>query len=449
MSRQYKDILIPYSPTIDLIERGSKWYCLSATTVHMVLSLSESYYWHTRWTKEASEFQSFSLEEKNVIKDLAAILEWELMNPCENCPSPETINQQTLEQTIMLQNMQRSIIIDRYDGSTIASINPNSPSDFYDGDGGTARTAALCTAVKNYLAGYFHQLGIRISLGAGLSVLETLGGLTLMFASSAFPPIGAIGAVAFAHGLSQIQDATAFLAAMNDEEAFNAVVCCMNSGLKGLAVNRANFEASLNGCNFTEGTNEFILASLASSDLVDQGNWIMFIDVLGRAYLAAQAGLQDCPCCDAGTITITFDDDLGYTFPAYGGAGVSTKDNTVGNALPSAKSWFGTLNGYPSYYCHVKVLLPCVTTVTRVEWGFRHTNNQNNGLVSQYAHFYSSNGVRLHTESVVDTKTINTWHTREFTVNIANVSYIIIGVARQSTGQTGNSWIDNIEVDYG
>jgi len=449
MARQYKDILIPYTPTVELIDTGSKLYCLSEPTVHMILSLSESFYWHTRWTKEANASQSFSLEEREVIKSLAEVLEWELMNPCANCPSPDELNQQTLEQTILLQQMQRSMIVGRYDGSTISSINPDAPNDFYDGDGGTARTAALCTAVKNYLAGYFHQLGIRVSLAAGLSVLETLGGLTLMLASATFPPVGAIGAVAFAHGLSQIETASTYLEAMNDEEAFNAVVCCMNSGLQGKAVTRANFETSLDTCNFTEGTNEFILASLAQSDLVDQGNWIMFIDVLGRAYLAAQAGLQDCPCCDAGTITITFDDALGYEFPTYGGAGKSTLDNSLGNPLPCAKSWFGTLSGYPSYYCTVKVLLPCVTTVTRISYDYRHTNNQGDNALTRIARCYSSNGVLLDSKVLSDTKARNTWHNAEWTMNVANVAYVIVVVARQSTGQTGSSWIDNIEVDHG
>lgn len=445
----YKPVLIPYQETVDLEERGSHWHCLSETTVHMILSISDSFFWKTRWTRHASELDVFSPAEQEIIKTLAEKLEWELMNPCDNCPPPDAINQQTIAQTELLQAMMRSEIVGRYDGSTIASINPNAPTDFYDGDGGNARTSALCAAVKNYLAGYFSQLGVRVGLGAGLAVLETLGGLAIMLGSAAFPPLGAIGAVAFAHGLSQVNDATAYLAAMNDEAAFNAVVCCMNSYLQGKAVTQANFTSSLDGCNFTVDTNEWMLANLAASDLGDQGNWIMFVDCLGRAYLASQAGLQDCPCCDAGILNIDFSDSLNYTLPAYGGAGVGSIDNSIGNALPSAKSWFGTLGGFPSYYCHVKVLLPCVTTINSVSFDFRHTNNQSGQLVTRYAHYYSSNGVRLATDTISNNAALNTWHNQAWTRTVANCAYIVFGVARQSVGQTGSSWIDNISVDYG
>lgn len=449
MTKQYKDILIPYASTVDLIDTGSKLYCLSSPTVHMILSISESFYWFTRWTKEANEIEAFTSIQRETIKELASILEWELMNPCENCPSPEEINEQVIMQTGILQAMQRDSIVSRYDGSTIESINVNAPTDYYDGDGSTARTAALCTAVKNYLTGYYAQLGVRVGLAGGLSVIEALGGVAIMLGSAVFPPLGAIGAIAFAHGLSQVAIAADFLEAINDESAVNSVICCMFSALQGLAVTEANFEASLSGCNFTEGTNEFILANLAGSDLVDQGNWIMFVDCLGRAYLAAQAGLQDCPCCDAGSILLTFDDSLGYTLPATGGAGVSTIDNTVGNALPSVKSWFGTLSGYPSYYATVRVLLPCVTSVSHIDYDYRHNNNQGDNALTRIARFYSSNGVLLHQEFVSDSKTRNVWHNQSWAVSVPNVAYIDCVVARQSTGQTGSSWIDNIAVDYG
>lgn len=59
-------------------QTGSMCYCLSNTTVQLILAITETFYWHTRW--EGNEL--FTEEQLAQIKTWASIAEDELMSGC-------------------------------------------------------------------------------------------------------------------------------------------------------------------------------------------------------------------------------------------------------------------------------------------------------------------------------------------------------------------------------
>lgn len=89
MPRQYKDILMDYRRMEAVASFPSQMYCLSATTVQMILALSESFYWHTRWQMPPDESpHDWTTTEAAQIKLWAAKLEAEFLSPAADCSSP-------------------------------------------------------------------------------------------------------------------------------------------------------------------------------------------------------------------------------------------------------------------------------------------------------------------------------------------------------------------------
>lgn len=86
MPRMYKDILMDYRRMEGVSTFPSGLYCLSETTVQMILALSESFYWVTRWQMPPEESpHDWTTSELEQIKTWAARLENELRTPIADC----------------------------------------------------------------------------------------------------------------------------------------------------------------------------------------------------------------------------------------------------------------------------------------------------------------------------------------------------------------------------
>lgn len=89
MPRMYKDILMDYRRMEEVSTFPNRLYCLSETTVQMILALSESFYWHTRWQMPPEESpHDWTTSEAAQIKEWAARLEREFLTPQADCDSP-------------------------------------------------------------------------------------------------------------------------------------------------------------------------------------------------------------------------------------------------------------------------------------------------------------------------------------------------------------------------
>ncbi len=250
----------------------------------MLLSLTDYFRWSTRW-----ENLSITNDE---LQALVSKLDERLMSPVMAC----------VDAKIILSTNNQILInqyINNWDGSDPQSVNPNTPAlgENFEDDGSPDRDMALCMAVKTYVESFFDSwikeaevvlTGTIISIGLLTGVL----GLGIV-------PILAIIALA---SISQIA-----LDAAKDSDARDAIICCMVDGLTGATITHANFQASLGGCGFTPGTNEAIIRDLIASDLSDLGNWTVFLNALGDAWILAQAGVEDCPACGDGTWSVTYD----------------------------------------------------------------------------------------------------------------------------------------------
>jgi hypothetical protein len=216
-----------------------------------------------------------------------------------------------------------------YDGENPQSINPSAPADNYVGDGNEARQTALCMACKSVIAAVGQDFFAQAALvGIGLGVLVTLTFL--------FPPLIPVGFVALgAAALGEVASN-----AWQDEAAFNDVVCCMYNALKPLALTQENFISGLDDCSFEVGSDQQIIADLVRPNLADPQRWASFVDTLGMAYLAALAGIEDCPC-DTGWCH-TFD------FTVENGGFARTDEERWGEWV-SGTGWQSTCEDEPTH----------------------------------------------------------------------------------------------------
>lgn len=184
----------------------------------------------------------------------------------------------------------RWTVINQYSGDP-PSINPDSPDDAFDMDVddtpeiAAKRAPALCYAIEQYIDTIVDQTRDRYMAATGLVV----SGLALLLS----PMAAVITLIAGAALLDLESDI------FNDEEARQKVRCCMFDGLTGEAVTHANFMASVQSCGFLAGSHEAQLASIIHAANQDEANFLVFVDHVGRALLAADVidfGMADCTC---------------------------------------------------------------------------------------------------------------------------------------------------------
>lgn len=185
--------------------------------------------------------------------------------------------------------MNNQLIINTYIANytgTPSSVNENAPDDYFS-DGTDAREMALCMALDAYITSYCEEWRRK----AEWTLLGVLAALFL----AAVPGIGWVAVIV---GAGAAYATSVALNAVKDRDAIEDVICCAYDALLGQTINAANFEACLNNCSFTPGSNAAIVRDFVASDLGEQGNLLAFYDSLGKAYLMALAGAEMCVCTD-------------------------------------------------------------------------------------------------------------------------------------------------------
>lgn len=286
-------------------------YALTFAQRRVLLAAAEILGWVTRWYSETDQ-----TIDRVTIRDFCDDILYRLMTPVEaggmfqlrQSELAPCILEQSLDGgetwliaydyslcqqvTIGEYNVSQTMItlinntrIQIYDG-TPQSVNGDCPTVF-DGDGGTFRTNALCSAVKHYVEGQVLETLNRFRIAAGLAALGA-GALGL-----AGGPLGAVigGAAVLLVGLSLAN----IEAAAADRTALDEVICDLSDALTGQAVTEANFTAALAGLAAGTGNRPTIVDILQGGQGA-QVNYLWFVDLLGTAFVYATQGYSDCPC---------------------------------------------------------------------------------------------------------------------------------------------------------
>jgi hypothetical protein len=236
----------------------------------------------TRWF---SYMPDANMSAKQAADYMASVLLPQLVNDMPCCCDKQTLL--IIQTNITLNTQIHQATIDRFDGSDFTTININAPTDNFDGDASADREAALCMALKNYFTQYLNDAINQAAVGGFITGALFATGLVLLLTG-----------VGFIAGLLIISDFALLGAFVNTYDVAEMtdfvleIACCATSALKGQAITRATWAGCLDGCAPGGGAND--LVALLKSGL--STNFEAFINVLGQAYLAAQAGVEDCNC---------------------------------------------------------------------------------------------------------------------------------------------------------
>ena len=273
-------------------------YCLTQRQSMILKAALVPMYWTTRWLNFTGTDQDLEEEmaEIDAILDRDDCVACNCSDICDCLDQCDIIIQGSdLDINIQLQfiAIQQNYWIDIYDG-TPQSINPDAPSGTWNAD--AQRDLALCMAAQRYVYSFADAQAKSIRKSQGL-----IGGLTLVagfFTGGLLLGIAIVASSAVQVALNVAYDA------LNDEAALLAVACCMYNGLQGQAVDSVAWEASLDACGFTPGSNEAIVRDLVAATLDEPGNLYAMYEATGTAYAQVLLGVGSCDC-DMWTYVIT------------------------------------------------------------------------------------------------------------------------------------------------
>lgn len=391
----------------------SNLYCLTDFQVAWLMSMTAYYNWATRWVNNNATQEE--LDEQQ------AELEYSLMSCVQLNPAQiEYIYNITLDEQLI-------VFGDDWDGSLPSSINSNAPDDFFEGDGSSARNEALCSALKIYVYTYADAWVNKATAILGVGAVIALGGLIL--------GVGGIIAITVLASVAFVTQVA--MDAMQDTDALDDVVCCMNDQLDGLAITQANWETALDNCGFAVGSNQQIIADFIGSDIEEDDNWFTFINTLGDSYVRAQAGVIDCPCNLPVTLTVTFD-ALGWTDYTITTGAI---DGTFGDPSPSNK---GVDVGGNLMVSRVRVILPnddntisSVTISGKLDAGSNWVET---------IHLKDEDAVTIQTKTFPNLGSVG-WKTNTWVVAQAGIKFVDF-VGSRTAVALDPIWLDNLVVTF-
>jgi len=274
----------------------SALYCLNQRDISILLALCEYVGWFTRWvnTEDTSAAEIRAIQGELTLKlmecvDISVLIEQmqQLVDQGELNLTYQVVNNDIQSQAL------RDILEDRYDG-TPTSINPDAPTGDFGGLGD--RDTALCAAITAFVYQFAHVQAdhVRAAQVGGLLAAAAIAGL-LIPGLNIFLLVAASIAVVAGAGVIGVTTETA-IEALTDTGALDNVVCCMVDNLKTAAVSQASFEASLDGCSFSVGSHEQIVADFITPTLTQ--NYLTILNMLGQGYSSVVGGqsVPECPC---------------------------------------------------------------------------------------------------------------------------------------------------------
>lgn len=180
---------------------------------------------------------------------------------------------------------------------TPTSVNPQAPGTTFDSTQPVAsdqeadwRAAALCQGVRKFVYDTLYQYY--------LATLALYGGAAASAAALAFlfgGPLAGMIAGGTAAAIAGVLTA-AVVAAVEDQETIDEVVCDLVKAMRGRAISQANFAAAVDSLDAGTGNRAVIVGALKQFRNQIE-NYLFMIDALGAGYTAAQAGAEN-DCCE-------------------------------------------------------------------------------------------------------------------------------------------------------
>jgi len=281
--KNWKAALMDYDFLTGLDDVEDLLICITEREQQMLLTLLQPASWATRYYSDTQEVI------EDTVQSWADNLYTRILGGCMTCSNTYImVNQVNALYVEMLYN--------RYDG-TPTSVNPECPTDNFNGNGSTARESALCMGLdawtKSYIEAWVKQAALvlgLVAIGGWLFAVPVLGWVAYIIAG---------GAAFFA---------LSYYNALTDEDVVFNVLCCWLDNLYDVAISRANWQAQLEACDFESGSDEYKVWQVLCSEVTTDKQWCAFLDALGNAYPLAELGVQDCPCeeCEDWTYKIDF-----------------------------------------------------------------------------------------------------------------------------------------------
>lgn len=185
----------------------------------------------------------------------------------------------------------REVFADQFDTGGLDELAPDRPDTYWAEDSGDTgdeiaqRDLALCLACQDYVTQMMFQAFDAI-LDAGISVFAGGTVMTLVLGVPGALLVSALGAV---WGLS--------LATLKQDDVRDAIACCMNASLEGVAISESSFRAALDGaCDVPFSPPGDAVHLFVRATLQDSGNYLSFVNMLGSFNDVAGSGIVSCFC---------------------------------------------------------------------------------------------------------------------------------------------------------
>lgn len=252
--------------------------CINAEWMSHILGALATLEWPDAWEGTADQVQ-FALDQIVEIQDAMA-------TRC-NVGTSVIINN-------VVENYRFQLGLE-FTLNGLTGVAPDRPDTFFDEDSGDigddiiVRENALCMACIDYINTVLDSAAAT-ALDAGLTV-----GTSLTVPAFAFGPLSG---VIF---LATVGILTAGVRAVLNSESIRAdIACCMFEGLRGKAINEANFQTALTDCGFFPLSDPEIIRDLVETGLDDQANFLAFVRAVGGYFSFAELEPLSCPCIEQG-----------------------------------------------------------------------------------------------------------------------------------------------------
>lgn len=393
----------------------SRLYCLTDFQVAWLLSNTEYFAWHNRWS-------NCPCNEQDMLA-IKAEMEFNLMSCIDFAP----YQLQTLYENS--QNQLLTTYGNDWDGSSPSSVNPDAPDDYFNGDGSPDREDGLCTGLT--LWAYSYAVDWMQSASTILGVTAFVSELV----NALIPGGGNIAVQVLSNLTTPLQSQ---LDAFENQTALDTVVCDWKDALDGIAITPSNWNNKLAGLSYTPGTDEYLIQEVIVTDTSLLSNFLSFVNALGNGYELAQLGVSICPCSPGALIIVTYD---GTGYPNW----TITEGNldiAFGDPMPSGKSAWNS--GIDTQRNKTRVDLLTDSTVAGISWHGWATNPTDTwaGVVI----LYDSSLVEI-TRQTFTHSTDEVWTSMNGTLgSVPNVRYVdfVVGKFQPSATPAYTLYQDNL-----
>lgn len=458
-------------PTVGIFDAPVRCYILNIEwDAHIAGAISALTEWRT-WIDDEDE-RSFAVQQvlKLLSNESGCDMTFQLrQNPDNPCQLQQSFNgvdwslaydYSLCAPQLNIDDVQNQLdkLIELYDllSGDVSALYENLVYDSTSED--DVRDLALCAGISAFVdfvcelvLSEREEDAVYARIGAVILAITS----AVLIASGIGSPLGLAIATALVGGYAVIWDGISDIV-LSNQDARDAVACCMYESLSGATLSKTLFEDSLDGCAFTALTPEAQIAGAIAPMLDEEDIFTAFLEFVDEKFRPAQLGLVDCNLCSIYPLCIDFT-DLSNINIEFG-----TVNSGFGNPSPALS---GVISGdigvapwnavdYPYDYQRLSAIshtFDSPQTVSLIEFDFYSSVNSSGtafGFANCLIILTDESDVELY-RNQQDRTSPSTWSTHTRNPNVANVKnvYIMVTINKDSTPITGNLHLDNVCID--